>query len=154
MRVTVIGGGSWGTAFSVVLREHGHDVTLACRSEEQAFEIMATGRNPRYLSHVDLTGVTFLDSAGLCVLAAAHRRAVRSDVRLRVLASSRAVIRPMAETNSTISPTWPFAGLRKARRKAWRAPPKSPRPRKWRKERSTSTTRPSAPFTTRSSRPA
>jgi len=47
---------------------------------------------------VDLTGVTFLDSAGLCVLAATHRRAVRSDVRLRVLASSRAVIRPMQIT--------------------------------------------------------
>jgi anti-sigma B factor antagonist len=47
---------------------------------------------------VDLTRVTFLDSAGLCVLAAAHRRAVRSDVRLRVLASSRAVIRPMQIT--------------------------------------------------------
>jgi len=47
---------------------------------------------------VDLTGVTFLDSAGLCVLAAAHRRAVRSDVHLRVLASSRAVIRPMQIT--------------------------------------------------------
>ena len=47
---------------------------------------------------VDLTGVTFLDSAGLCVLAAAHRRCVRSDVRLRVLAASRAVIRPMQIT--------------------------------------------------------
>jgi anti-sigma B factor antagonist len=47
---------------------------------------------------VDLDGVTFLDSAGLCVLAAAHRRAIRSDVRLRVLASSRAVIRPMRIT--------------------------------------------------------
>jgi anti-sigma B factor antagonist len=47
---------------------------------------------------VDLTGVSFLDSAGLCVLAAAHRRAVRSDIRLRVLASSRAVIRPMQIT--------------------------------------------------------
>jgi anti-sigma B factor antagonist len=47
---------------------------------------------------VDLTGVTFLDSAGLCVLAAAHRRAVRTDVRLRVLASTRAVIRPMQIT--------------------------------------------------------
>jgi anti-sigma B factor antagonist len=46
---------------------------------------------------VDLTGVTFLDSAGLCVLAAAHRRA-GSDVRLRVLASSRAVIRPLQIT--------------------------------------------------------
>jgi anti-sigma B factor antagonist len=47
---------------------------------------------------VDLTGVSFLDSAGLCVLAAAHRRAVRTDVHLRVLASSRAVIRPMQIT--------------------------------------------------------
>jgi glycerol-3-phosphate dehydrogenase (NAD(P)+) len=57
VRVTVIGGGSWGTAFSVVLRDHGHEVTLACRSAEQAFEIIATGRNPRYLSHVDLSGI-------------------------------------------------------------------------------------------------
>ena len=47
---------------------------------------------------LDLHGVTFLDSAGLCVLAAAHRRAVRDGVRLRVLASSRAVVRPMQIT--------------------------------------------------------
>ena len=47
---------------------------------------------------IDLTEVTFLDSAGLCVLAAAHRRAVRTDVHLRVLASSRAVTRPMQIT--------------------------------------------------------
>ncbi len=47
---------------------------------------------------VDLGGVTFLDSAGLCVLAATHRRAVRQDVRMRVLASSRAVIRPLQIT--------------------------------------------------------
>ena len=47
---------------------------------------------------VDLVGVTFLDSAGLCVLAAAHRRAVREGVRMRVLASSRAVIRPLEIT--------------------------------------------------------
>ena len=57
MRITVVGGGSWGTAFSVLLRDHGHEVTLACRSEEQALEIAATGRNPRYLSHVDLQGI-------------------------------------------------------------------------------------------------
>jgi anti-sigma B factor antagonist len=47
---------------------------------------------------VDLGQVTFLDSAGLCVLAAAHRRAVRKDVTMRVLASSRAVIRPLQIT--------------------------------------------------------
>jgi anti-sigma B factor antagonist len=47
---------------------------------------------------VDLSQVTFLDSAGLCVLAAAHRRAVRQDVSMRVLAASRAVIRPLQIT--------------------------------------------------------
>ena len=47
---------------------------------------------------VDLGGVTFLDSAGLCVLASAHRRAGRQDARLRVLASSRAVVRPLQIT--------------------------------------------------------
>lgn len=47
---------------------------------------------------IDLGQVTFLDSAGLCVLAAAHRRAVRQDVTMRVLASSRAVIRPLQIT--------------------------------------------------------
>jgi anti-sigma B factor antagonist len=47
---------------------------------------------------VDLDRVTFLDSAGLCVLAAAHRRAAALGVRLRVLASSRAVIRPLQIT--------------------------------------------------------
>jgi anti-sigma B factor antagonist len=46
---------------------------------------------------IDLSAVTFLDSAGLCVLAAAHRRA-GDEVRLRVLASSRAVIRPLQIT--------------------------------------------------------
>jgi anti-sigma B factor antagonist len=47
---------------------------------------------------VDLVGVSFLDSAGLCVLAAAHRRAVAQGVKMRVLAASRAVIRPLQIT--------------------------------------------------------
>jgi anti-sigma B factor antagonist len=47
---------------------------------------------------VDLDEVTFLDSAGLCVLAATHRRAAGDGVRLRVLASNRAVLRPMQIT--------------------------------------------------------
>jgi len=47
---------------------------------------------------VDLTGVTFLDSAGLCVLAAGYRRASAVGGRLRVLVSSRAVIRPLQIT--------------------------------------------------------
>ena len=47
---------------------------------------------------IDLTGVTFLDSAGLCVLAAAYRRSTAEHRRLRVLASSRAVMRPLQIT--------------------------------------------------------
>jgi anti-sigma B factor antagonist len=47
---------------------------------------------------IDLAGVTFLDSAGLCVLAAAHRRTKGGSVQLRILASSRAVIRPLQIT--------------------------------------------------------
>lgn len=47
---------------------------------------------------VDLGGVTFLDSAGLCVLAVTHRRALRQGAVLRVLATTRAVIRPLQIT--------------------------------------------------------
>ncbi|MGY1690448.1 STAS domain-containing protein [Geodermatophilus sp. SYSU D01105] len=47
---------------------------------------------------IDLDAVTFLDSAGLCVLAGAHRRADEAGVRLRVLASNRAVMRPLQIT--------------------------------------------------------
>ena len=47
---------------------------------------------------IDLDAVTFLDSAGLCVLAGAHRRATEAGIALRVLASSRAVVRPLQIT--------------------------------------------------------
>ena len=47
---------------------------------------------------LDLGGVTFLDSAGLSVLAAAHRRATADGVRLRVLVAGRAVARPLQIT--------------------------------------------------------
>ncbi|MCY7303830.1 MAG: NAD(P)-dependent glycerol-3-phosphate dehydrogenase [Thermoleophilia bacterium] len=57
MRITVIGAGSWGTAFSVVLRDRGHEVTLACRDPEHAAAIVESRYNPRYFPHVDLTGI-------------------------------------------------------------------------------------------------
>jgi glycerol-3-phosphate dehydrogenase (NAD(P)+) len=57
VRVVVVGGGSWGTAFSILLRDRGHDVTLACRDPVQADAIRATGRNPRHLVDADLAGV-------------------------------------------------------------------------------------------------
>jgi glycerol-3-phosphate dehydrogenase (NAD(P)+) len=53
----VVGAGSWGTAFSRLLADRGHDVTLAARDEAQARAIAETGRNPRYLTQVDLSDV-------------------------------------------------------------------------------------------------
>ncbi len=56
--MVVVGGGSWGTAFANLLVDNGHDVTLACRDPEQAAAIRDTGRNPRYLTGVDLSRVS------------------------------------------------------------------------------------------------
>jgi len=58
VRVVVVGGGSWGTAFSVLLRDRGHQVALACRDPEQAAAIRASGHNPRYQTKADLAGVS------------------------------------------------------------------------------------------------
>jgi glycerol-3-phosphate dehydrogenase (NAD(P)+) len=55
VRFLVAGAGSWGTAFTRVLLDRGHDVVLACRTAEQAQAIAETGWNPQYLQHVDLS---------------------------------------------------------------------------------------------------
>ncbi len=57
MKTVVVGGGSWGTAFAVLLRNHGHDVTLASRDAEQVAAMRASGRNPRYMREADLSGI-------------------------------------------------------------------------------------------------
>jgi glycerol-3-phosphate dehydrogenase (NAD(P)+) len=64
VRVTVIGAGSWGTAFARVLLDRGHDVTLAARDPGQVEAMRDTGRNPRYSSSVDLStaGLTTTDA--------------------------------------------------------------------------------------------
>jgi glycerol-3-phosphate dehydrogenase (NAD(P)+) len=76
VEVVVVGGGSWGTAFSRLLADHGHAVALACRDPEQVAAIRETGRNPRYLPTVDLSGVAAttigeapLEEANLVVVA-------------------------------------------------------------------------------------
>ena len=56
MRFLVVGAGSWGTAFSRVLLERGHEVVLGCRTSGQAEAIAAAGWNPNYLQGVDLSG--------------------------------------------------------------------------------------------------
>jgi glycerol-3-phosphate dehydrogenase (NAD(P)+) len=53
----VVGAGSWGTAFACLLRDNGHDVTLAARDPAQAAAINETARNPRYARRASLEGI-------------------------------------------------------------------------------------------------
>jgi glycerol-3-phosphate dehydrogenase (NAD(P)+) len=84
MRFLVVGAGSWGTAFTRVLLDRGHDVVLACRTREQADAIAGTGWNPRYLQGVDLSAaqpVALADApADVDVVVAAVPSKVFADV--------------------------------------------------------------------------
>jgi glycerol-3-phosphate dehydrogenase (NAD(P)+) len=75
VKFLVAGAGSWGTAFTRVLLERGHEVVLACRTREQAEAIARNGWNPRYLQSVDLSAaeaITLADApADVDVVAAA-----------------------------------------------------------------------------------
>lgn len=53
-RVTVMGSGSWGTAFSLVLCDAGQQVTLWARRPELAAKINARHCNPDYFPTIDL----------------------------------------------------------------------------------------------------
>ncbi len=59
MKVVVVGAGSWGSAFGCLLRNHGHDVTLAARDPAQVEAMRASRRNPRYVPGADLRGIAF-----------------------------------------------------------------------------------------------
>ena len=63
MRAVVIGAGSWGTGFSRLLADRGHEVTLVCRDFAQAATIAETGRNPRAAGDVDLGGIAAVTEA-------------------------------------------------------------------------------------------
>ena len=58
MRFLVVGAGAWGTSFTRVLLDRGHEVVLACHTAEQARAIAETGVNPRSLPIVDLRAAT------------------------------------------------------------------------------------------------
>jgi glycerol-3-phosphate dehydrogenase (NAD(P)+) len=65
VNVVVVGAGSWGTAVACLLRDNGHEVTLAARDPEQADSIARTGRNPRYATaaRLDSIAATTIDAA-------------------------------------------------------------------------------------------
>jgi glycerol-3-phosphate dehydrogenase (NAD(P)+) len=87
VRAVVVGGGSWGSVFAMLLHARGHDVVLACRDPEQARAIAETGRNPRYATTADLSGVgaATIDAAPLAdaelVVVAVPSRAFAGVVR-------------------------------------------------------------------------
>lgn len=51
-KITILGGGSWGTALSKLLSENGHDVTMWLRDEEQLKELRDLRTNKKYLPNV------------------------------------------------------------------------------------------------------
>jgi glycerol-3-phosphate dehydrogenase (NAD(P)+) len=53
-KVAVLGAGSWGTAFSVVLADGGNDVTVWARREEVATAINSERENTDYLPGIQL----------------------------------------------------------------------------------------------------
>ncbi len=76
-RVAVLGAGSWGSAFALVLADAGRDVVLWARRAEVAEEVRGRHRNSAYLGDVELPGrvdatadvARALDGADLVVLA-------------------------------------------------------------------------------------
>lgn len=91
MRLSVFGGGSWGTAVAHQLARRGHDVLLWARESEVAEGINASHRNPLFVSDLDLDrGIRAVDDLAA---AAAH-----SDVWLWVVPVqfSRSVMEELA----------------------------------------------------------
>ncbi len=54
VKASVVGGGSWGTAFARLLSLAGIETELICRRQEQAEAINSGHRNPDYLRDIDL----------------------------------------------------------------------------------------------------
>lgn len=78
MRVTVIGGGSWGTALAHLLAGKGHPVTILMRDAALADSLATAHENSRYLPGLPLhpalkatnCAATALSETELCILAA------------------------------------------------------------------------------------
>jgi glycerol-3-phosphate dehydrogenase (NAD(P)+) len=70
-RVAVLGAGSWGTAFAMILADAGCDVTLCGRRPDVVDAITATRTNPEYFPGVELPpGITATTEAAKAVAGA------------------------------------------------------------------------------------
>ena len=83
-RVTVLGGGAWGTALAMQMHRAGHEVRLWARDPNMV-QAIGRGENPRYLPGVSISeelGATTDSGAALagaeCVLAVIPAQALRA----------------------------------------------------------------------------
>ena len=53
-KIATFGSGSWGTAFSLVLADAGHDITMWARREELCEAINGKRENTDYLPGIEL----------------------------------------------------------------------------------------------------
>lgn len=99
MRLSVFGGGSWGTAVAHQLARRGHDVLLWAREPEVAEGINDHHRNPLFVSDLDL-------DPGIRAVNDLQAAAAHSDVWLWVVPAqfSRAVMEELrpATTESVV----------------------------------------------------
>jgi glycerol-3-phosphate dehydrogenase (NAD(P)+) len=91
--VSVLGGGSWGTALGVHLARLGHDVRLWARNAAFATELAAAGENAVYLP-----GVRFPPT--LKPTGSLEEACARADMVLFVCPST--AVRPLAEAVRTV----------------------------------------------------
>jgi glycerol-3-phosphate dehydrogenase (NAD(P)+) len=85
-RVTVLGGGAWGTALALAMLRAGHSVRLFARDPETVASI-AHGENPRYLPGITIApGIEATSDVGAalagadCVLAVTPAQALRATL--------------------------------------------------------------------------
>lgn len=81
----------------VVSADGDVDLTSAADLEEQVAAACADARPPGPVV-VDLSGVSFLGSIGLSLLVNAHQKCQDNSLELRIVATSRAVLRPLEVT--------------------------------------------------------
>jgi glycerol-3-phosphate dehydrogenase (NAD(P)+) len=100
MKVTVIGGGSWGTALAQLLAEKGYEVPLLVRDEKQADAINSTRENAKYLPNVPLhTNITATTNAQTALTNVRH---ILFSVPCQVFRDTLKKHEPLIEKGTTI----------------------------------------------------
>ena len=126
MRMTVLGGGSWGTALAHLMAEKGIEVTLLVRNAGQAEAVNQRHENPRYLPGLPLSPALKADTdpqnalrgADICLLAipcqfmrqALEALTPRIPARSALVCASKGVeigsLKRMSEVTADVLPAW------------------------------------------------